>query len=68
VQNTCQLAALMFSPVTVRVETKIQIILESVSVFLEFERRRFVTDLIYLDHTCVEQLKLFILPATNAES
>jgi hypothetical protein len=67
-QNTCDLAALIFSPVTIQLEIKIQVILESVSVLLEFDRRRFVTDLRHLDHACVEQLKLFILPATNAES
>jgi hypothetical protein len=53
---------------TIRLEIKIQVILESVSVLLEFEMRRFVTDLRYMDHTCIEQLKLFILTATNAES
>lgn len=67
-QNTCQFAPLIFSLVTIRLQIKNQVVLESVSVLLEFERRRFVTDLRYLDHAFVEQPKLFILPATNAES
>ena len=67
-QNTCEMAALIFSPVTIRLEIKFQVILESISELLEFERRLFATDLRYLGHACVEQLKLFILPAKNAES
>ena len=67
-QNTCQFAVLIFSPVKIRLEIKSEVVLESVSVLLEFERRRFVTDLRYLDNACVEQPKLFILPSTNSES
>jgi hypothetical protein len=57
-QNTCELAALIFSPGTIPLEIKIRVFVESVSVLLESERRRFVTDLRYLDHVCVEQLKI----------
>ena len=43
-----------------------QLVLGSVCVRLETEGRNFVTGIRSLDHVCAQQLKLFVIPATNA--